>query len=116
MVARYAKLPGQQPNSFDTLGEVYFHEWKIRRCREAFLRAHELNAALLSGGDLRKAAYARWLAGDLPGADQLFLRYLDARAKLRDPVIEWEHAAWEFSTGRKDQAIARIGEDSIYPV
>ncbi len=42
------------------------------------------------------------------GADKLFARYLDFRAKLKDPTIEWQHALWEYSTGRKDQAIARL--------
>jgi tetratricopeptide (TPR) repeat protein len=106
--ARYRKLAGQEPNSFDSVGEVYFMNGKFPDAEKAFLRAHDLNAALAGGGDLRKAAYAHWLAGDLPGADRLFARYLDFRAKLKDPAIEWEHAAWEYSTGRKDQAAERL--------
>jgi len=107
--ARYGKLPGQEPNSFDSLGEVYFMNGKFAEAEKAFLRAQDLNAALLGGGDLRKAAYAQWLAGDLPGADKIFQRYLDFRAKMKGrPNVEREHAAWEFSTGRKDQAIARL--------
>jgi tetratricopeptide (TPR) repeat protein len=111
--AQYGKLPGQEPNSFDSRGEVYFMNGKFADAEKAFLRAHELNAALLTGGDLRKAAYAHWLAGDLPGADKTFERYLDFRAKLKDPAIEFEHAMWEFSTGRKDQAIARLEKSPI---
>jgi tetratricopeptide (TPR) repeat protein len=106
--ARYGKMPGQEPNSFDSLGEVYFMNGKFAEAEKAFLKAHELNAALTAGGDLRKAAYAHWLSGDLPGADKIFDRYLDFRAKLKDPSVEWEHASWEFATGRKDQAIARL--------
>ena len=106
--AQYGKFPGQESNSFDSLGEVYFMNGKFADAEKSFLKAHDLNAALLSGGDLRKAAYAHWLAGDLPGADKIFDRYLDFRAKLKDPSIEWEHASWEYATGRKDQAIARL--------
>jgi tetratricopeptide (TPR) repeat protein len=106
--ARYGKLPGQEPNSFDSLGEMYFMNGKFAEAEKAFLRAHDLNAAFLAGADLRKAAYAHWLAGDLPGADKLFDRFLDFRARLKDPGVEWEHAAWEFATGRKDPAIARV--------
>jgi Flp pilus assembly protein TadD len=108
--AHYGKQPGQEPNSFDSLGEVYFMNGKFPEAEKAFLRAHELNPVMITGGDLRKAAYARWLAGDLPGADQIFERYLDFRAKLRDPSIEWQHGSWEYATGRKDQAIARLQE------
>jgi Flp pilus assembly protein TadD len=106
--ARYGKLPGQEPNSLDSLGEVYFMNGRFAEAEKAFLRAHDLNAALLAGADLRKAAYAHWLAGDLAGADKLFARYLDVRVKLKDPSVEWQHATWEYSTGRKDQALARL--------
>ena len=104
----YGKLPGQEPNSFDSLGEVYFINGKFADAEKAFLRSHQLNEARLGGADLRKAAYARWLSGDLPGGDEIFARYLDLRAKLHDPSIEWEHAVWEFTTGRTDQAIVRL--------
>jgi tetratricopeptide (TPR) repeat protein len=110
----YGKLPGQQPNSQDSLGEVYFMNGKFADAEKTFLRAHDLNAAFLTGGDLRKAAYAHWLGGDLAGADKLFARYLDFRAKLKDPTTEWQHAQWQFITGRKEQAIAEI-EKSHFP-
>jgi tetratricopeptide (TPR) repeat protein len=106
--AQYGKLPGQEPNSLDSLGEVYFMNGKFAEAEKTFLRAHDLDAAFLSGGDLRKAAYAHWLAGDLPGADKLFERYLRFRAQLKDPTVESQHALWEYITGRKDQAIARL--------
>jgi len=106
--ARYGKMPGQEPNSYDSLGEVYFMNGKFADAEKAFLKAHDLNAALTAGGDLRKAAYAHWLAGDLPGADKLFDRYLDFRARLKDPSLEWQHASWEYATGRKEEAVARL--------
>lgn len=106
--AQYAKEPGQEPNSFDSLGEVYFMNGKFADAEKAFLRAHDLNAAFLGGGDLRKAAYAHWLSGDLAGADKRFARYLDFRVKLKDPTVESQHAAWEFITGRKDQALSAL--------
>lgn len=105
---RYGKLRGQEPNAFDSIGEAYFMNGKFAEAEKAFLKAHDLNAALAAGGDLKKAAYALWLAGDLPGADKIFERYLDFRAKLKDPTVEWQHASWEYTTGRKDQAIARL--------
>jgi Flp pilus assembly protein TadD len=112
--AHYSKVPGQEPNSFDSLGEAYFMNGKFAEAEKAFLKAHELNPALAAGGDLRKAAYAHWLAGDLPGADKIFARYLEFRAKLKDPSLEWQHASWEFMTGRKEQAIARL-QKSTFP-
>jgi tetratricopeptide (TPR) repeat protein len=108
--ARYGKQPGQEPNSFDSMGEVYFMNGRFPEAEKAFLHAHELNAALINGGDLRKAAYAHWLAGDLPGADRIFQSYLDFRTRLKDPSIEWQHASWEYATGRNNQAVARLAK------
>jgi tetratricopeptide (TPR) repeat protein len=112
--ARYRTAPGQEANSYDSLGEAYFINGKFPDAEKAFLRAHEVNAALLAGGDIRKAAFAHWLAGDLAGADKLFDRYLDFRTKLKDPAIDFERAAWQFVTGRKDQAVALL-EKSSFP-
>jgi tetratricopeptide (TPR) repeat protein len=106
--ASYEKLPGQEPNALDSLGEVYFMNGKFAEAEKMFLRAHDSNAAFLTGGDLRKAAYARWLAGSLGEADKIYARYLDFRAQLKDPTVEWQHAQWEYTTGGKDQAIARL--------
>jgi tetratricopeptide (TPR) repeat protein len=111
--AQYGKLPGQEPNSLDSLGEVYFMNGKFADAEKAFLRANELNAAFLVGEDLRKAAYAHWLAHDLAGADKLFDRYLSFRAQLKDPTLEWQHAQWEYSTGRTEQAIARLQKSPL---
>ncbi|HTB13898.1 MAG TPA: tetratricopeptide repeat protein [Bryobacteraceae bacterium] len=113
ILAQYGKSPGQEPNALDSLGEMYFMNGKFPEAEKAFLRGHDLNAAFLAGADLRKAAFARWLGGDLAGADALFGRYLDFRAKLQDQAVEWQHAQWEFTTGRRDQALARIQKISI---
>jgi Flp pilus assembly protein TadD len=106
--AQYAKRPGQEVNSFDSLGEVYFMNGKFADAEKAFLHANELNAAFEAGADLRKAAYAHWMTGDLPGADKVFARFLDMRLKLKDPSIALERAAWLYATGRADQAIAAV--------
>jgi tetratricopeptide (TPR) repeat protein len=108
--AAYRKMPGQEANSFDSLGEVYFMNGKFADAEKAFLHAHELNAAFLSGGDLRKAAYARWLSGDLPGADAIFAKYADFKTKLHDPALEWERAQWLYCTMRKDAALAQLAK------
>jgi hypothetical protein len=60
---------------------------------------------MLGGGDLLKAAYARWLQGDLPKADELFGQYRAFRTQLKDPLMFWREAVWNYSTGRSEQAV-----------
>jgi tetratricopeptide (TPR) repeat protein len=106
--ADYARFQGQEANAFDSMGEVLFVSGQFAEAEKQFLDAHGKNAGMLAGGDLSKAAYARWLGGDLPGADQLFKRYLEFRTKAGDPTVAWREANWLYATGRTQQAVAKL--------
>src|SRR5579872_3427160 len=73
-----------------------------------FLLAHQTNSAMQEGGDLLKAAYAQWLAGDLRKADATYLSYLKFRAGLNDQLVPFREATWLYATGRSDQAIQKL--------
>ena len=66
-----------RPTRWTPQGEASFLNGKFADAEKDFLDAHAKSSAMLGGGDLLKAAYSRWLAGDLPGADKLFLQYAD---------------------------------------
>jgi tetratricopeptide (TPR) repeat protein len=104
----YGRQPNEKPNSLDSAGEGYFANGRFAEAEKYFLQAHDADPALGGGSDLLKAAYARWLAGDLPGADAIMKRYLQYRTNLRDPAVVWREAAWEYSTGRTEQAMTRL--------
>ena len=104
----YGKQPGQKTNSLDSLGELYFLHGRFGDAENYFLQARQSNPAFLGGQDLLKAAYARWLGGDLKGADAIFARYLDFRRQARDVLIPWREASWDYATGRRDLAIAKL--------
>ncbi|MGH9592838.1 MAG: tetratricopeptide repeat protein [Bryobacteraceae bacterium] len=105
---QYGRELDQEANSLDSLGEAMFLHGRFADAEKYFLEAHEKNGAMLSGGDLLKAAYARWLAGDLPQADVLFAQYRAYRAGLGDSMLFWREAVWEYSTGRTAAAIAGL--------
>ena len=104
----YRKQPGQEPNALDSLGEAHFMNGRFKDAEKYFLQAHERDAAFLAGADLLKAAYAHWLGGDLNGADGLMRQYLQFRGNLRDPLLAWREAVWLYSTGRREQATAKL--------
>ncbi|MEP6961379.1 MAG: tetratricopeptide repeat protein [Acidobacteriota bacterium] len=104
----YAQLSGQEANALDSQGEVLFMAGEFSKAEPYFLKAHEKNPDLAGGGDLLKAVYARWLGGDLKGADQAFEGYLKFRSARADQSLEWRHAVWEYATGREPQARARL--------
>lgn len=104
----YGKAPGQQSNALDSEGEVLFMAGQFKEAERYFLDAHRSNPSLLGGSDLLKAASARWLSGDLPGADRQFEDYLRFRAQNGDATGVWRRSVWDYSTGRKDEAVARL--------
>jgi Flp pilus assembly protein TadD len=105
---RYGSDAAHAANALDSQGESAFLNGRFAEAEKSFLAAHAKNNGLLGGGDLLKAAYARWLQGDLPGADKQFSQYLAFRAQQNDPLIPWRQAVWEYSTGRPEPAIARL--------
>ena len=105
---RYGSDPTHVANALDSAGEAFFSRGKFAEAEKYFLQAHAKSSALLSGDDLLKAAYSRWLQGDLPGADQLFAQYVAFRSQQKDPVLVWREAVWEYATGRPDAAISRL--------
>ena len=105
---RYGRDPAHTANALDSRGEAEFMNGKFAAAEKSFLDAHAKSSAMLAGGDLLKAAYAHWLQGDLPGADKLFFQYLAFRTEQKDVLVPWRQAVWEYSTGRRDAAVARV--------
>jgi len=108
----YGRAPDAAENALDSLGEAYFINGKFPDAEKAFLQAYQKNPAFLVGQPLRKAAYAHWLGGDLPGADGMMDRYFKATPAAKDPLVLWRKAGWLYETGRKDQAIAALRQAS----
>lgn len=109
MLEEYAKQADQKANALDSLGEVHFMHGRFVEAEKYFLQTYQADARFLDGAELAKAALARWLGGDLKGADGLMMRYLDERNKAHDPLVTWREASWDFMTGRRDEAIAKLG-------
>ena len=94
--------------SSDSLGEVSFYLGDYSSAERYFLQAHEKNPAEFAGGELIKAAQARLMMGDLPAADAVFQRYLGLLQHSQSNLAGYQQAQWEFLTGRRREAIARL--------
>jgi Flp pilus assembly protein TadD len=105
---RYANQPVHRANALDSQGEVLFMAGQFAEAERYFLQAHEEDAELLAGGDLMKAAYARWLAGDRNEADTIFDSYMKYRSQKTDNTMFWRMAAWLFATGREQEATSLL--------
>jgi tetratricopeptide (TPR) repeat protein len=106
----YGKSPANRLNSHDSLGEVYFMNGRFHEAEQEFLQAYSLDPSFLAGATMVKAAYAHWLAGDLPGADAMLQKFTASLVKSNVPLALWRQATWLYATGRPDQAVAILSK------
>jgi Flp pilus assembly protein TadD len=104
----YGRQPDQKLNSLDSIGEAYFMNGRFADAEKFFLQAYQADQTFLGGAELNKAAYARWLGGDLTGADAIMQQQLSRQASLHDPLVTWREAVWEYATGRREQAMVKL--------
>ena len=105
---QYGRQSGEAANALDSLGEAMFLNGRFREAEKAFLDSFQKSPDFLGGATLWKAAHARWLGGDLAGANELASRYSQARMRARDPSIVWRQANWLYETGRRNEAMALL--------
>jgi len=109
-LSRYRDLRPLEANPLDSLGDVHFYLGQFSRAEKYYLEAYARDASFLSRAELYKVAWARLMGGDLKGADEAFAKYLEARRGLNDLLVPYRRAQWEYLTGRRKQAIARLDQ------
>lgn len=107
-LSRYRELRPLEANPLDSLGDVHFYLGQFSRAEKFYLDAYARDPSFLLRSELYKAAWARLMTGDLKSADETFGKYLEARQGLNDPLLPYHRAQWEYLTGRRKQAIARL--------
>lgn len=96
---RYRALRPNDANGFDSMADVLTIHGRLNEAVDLYLQANKKDPKLLGAGDLLKAAMARFLAGDLPGASALAKQFADARAAMHDPAVPIFQAEWAWLTG-----------------
>ena len=102
---QYGREPGQGVNALDSLGEAFFINGKFNEAEQRSWKHTRKIPTFLNGPTLWKAAHARWLKGDLKGADGLMDKYWESRVKARDRLVAWRRANWLYATGRREEAV-----------
>ena len=107
-LGEYQRLVPREANPWDSMGDVHFHLGAFPDAAKYYLQAYEKDAAFLGSATLYKAARARLMTGDLSGADELFRRYVEARRKSGDRVVDYAAAQWLYLTGHRKDATERM--------
>jgi tetratricopeptide (TPR) repeat protein len=107
---RYQSARPADPNAIDSLGDVHLITGHLKEAENFYREATAKNPEFLNNADYFKAAMARLMAGDVPGADALAKQYADARAAAHDPLADVHRAEWSWISGRRkdgyDQLLA----------
>ncbi len=98
---RYQALRPSDPNAIDSLGDVHLITGHLREAEGFYRQASGKDPGFLNGADYFKAAMARLMTGDIPGADTLARQYVDARDAARDPLAGLHRAEWSWISGRR---------------
>ena len=106
-IDHYRQIAPEDPNALDSLGEINFFAGDFAAAERAFLTTIK-NASAPAGTAIIKAAQSRLMTGDIAGADALFAKYTNLAQPAQRPVANYQRAQWEFLSGRRKAAFARI--------
>jgi Flp pilus assembly protein TadD len=93
------------PNPLDSAGDVDYMYGKFADAAANYLKANEKNPQFLAGGELYKAAWAQFRAGDKVKAETSFEQFRSARQKTDPSGLTLFGADWLYRTGREKQAM-----------
>jgi Flp pilus assembly protein TadD len=95
-------------NPLDSMGDVNLILGRLRDAEGFYLQAAKRDPSFLAGGEFFKAAMARLMSGDLPGADGLFKQFADTRNAANDPLADFRQAQWAWISGRRKEGYGRM--------
>lgn len=111
----YARMRPNDPNPLDSLGDVQFMYRKFDDAAKSYTSANSKDPRFQNGGELYKAAWARYAAGDKSGADAAFGQFRAAREKSAPADLDLFVADWNFRTGRRPEAVRLLQDKGSVP-
>jgi tetratricopeptide (TPR) repeat protein len=101
----YARMRPKDANPHDSIGDLNYSFRKFKEAADSYKQAHDAQPDFEQYGELFKGAWAKFNAGDKPGADALFSQFRTEREKLNNGLIALMAADWLYRTGRKSEAL-----------
>lgn len=103
----YQRLRPKDANPSDSIGDLNYSFRKFSEAAVSYLDAHARQPGFEEFGDLYKAAWAKFRAGDKPGADKIFAQFRMEREK-QPGILQLLNADWLYRTGREREGIAAL--------
>jgi tetratricopeptide (TPR) repeat protein len=103
---QYDRLRPKDANPQDSIGDLNYSFRKFKEAAASYLEAYKRQPDFQQAGDLYKAAWAKFEAGDKAGADAVFAQFRAARVKSAGNVTDLIAGDWFFRTGRGREAFS----------
>ena len=115
-IAEYSRLEGQEPNAFDSLGEVSFFCGQFKDAEQYFTESGPKYPVGEGQVQPIKAAAARLMTGDVPGAEQLASAQLQKLKKSAPQVAAQLEPVWKsiVAAGTAEERRKRIEATLIH--
>jgi len=104
----YRRLRPNDANPLDSIGDVYYVNRKFSEAAASYQQAAVKDPNFQRFGELYKAAWAKYMAGDKTSADSLFAKFRASREKASDPLMPLLTADWLYRTGHVKDAEAGL--------
>jgi tetratricopeptide (TPR) repeat protein len=105
---RYTALRPGDVNALDSTGDVYFISGRFKEAEDAYVKTVKQDPNFVAGADWFKAAMARLMTGDVPGADNFAGEFVKARTAAKDSSVPIFAAEWQWLTGRRKAAFRAL--------
>jgi tetratricopeptide (TPR) repeat protein len=104
----YQTLRPADSDPLDSQGDVNLLLGHLHEAEDLYLQAAKKSPGFPNSPDLFKAAMARLMTGDVPGADGIFKQYMDARRAAHDPITDFFEAEWWWVSGRRKRGYQQL--------
>ena len=104
----YQALRPSDSDPLDSQGDVNLLLGHLREAEDLYMQAAKKSPGFPNAPDLYKAAIARLMTGDVPGADGIAKQYTDARRAAHDPIAEYFEAEWWWISGRRKRGCQQL--------
>jgi len=108
----YARIRPQDANALDSTGDVQYMFGKFAEAAASYVQAGAKDPGFQNGGELYKAAWAKFHAGDKTGADAAFAQFRAAREKAGGGGLSVFEGDWRYRTGHEKEAMALLRNDT----
>jgi len=113
---QYVQMKPADPNPLDSVGDVDYMYRKFPDAAASYLQANAKSPQFQTGGELYKAAWAQFKAGDRVKADASFHQFRAVREKASATGLDLFEADWLYRTGRLKEAVEMLRKAPASPI